>query len=175
MDLGEETAVLGVMGMKDVQQIVDQVSAAFSDVVQPASDALMNHHRCECLETSSAFAGKPWADISLDDLLAGRETALLTVEAWRYYLPAMIIWCIRAPDTVDVIQDNLVYQLEPPHAEGASVREWFEPRSKGFTDGQRLAIVAYLEWYRERIDAEWARVGGGSPRHVHRALEFWTR
>ncbi len=161
--------------MRHAQQIVDEVSAAFADVTQPAADLLMNHHCCECLETSSAFAGKPWTEISLDDLLAGRETALLTVAAWRYYLPAMITWSVRAPDTVDVIQDNLVYQLEPPHPEGGSVREWFEPRSRGFTEEQRRAIVAYLEWYRDRIDAHWARAGGESPRHVHRALEFWRQ
>ena len=36
-------------------------------------------------------------DISLEDILAGRETALLTAAAWRYYLPALMTWCIRAP------------------------------------------------------------------------------
>ncbi len=163
------------MSMRDVQQVIDQLTAAFSDVAQPAADALMNHHCCECLETSSAFGGKPWADISLDNLLAGRETALLTAEAWRYYLPAMIIWCIRAPDTVDVIQDNLVYQLEPPHTEGGSVREWFEERAVGFNQEQRNAIVAYLEWYRSREEADWAALGGKPPDHVYSALEFWTQ
>ncbi len=35
--------------------------------------------------------------------------------------------------------------------------------------------IVLIEWYRDRIDAEWARAGGGSPRHVHRALEFWRQ
>lgn len=162
--------------MRDAQQVVDQVRAAFSDVLRPAADALMNHHCCECLETSSAFGGKPWADISLDDLLAGRETALLTAEAWRYYLPAMIIWCIRAPEAVDVLQDNLVFQLEPrSDTDDPPLREWFAQRAVGFNQEQRSAIVAYLEWYRSREEAAWAAAGGTPPDHVYRALEFWRQ
>jgi hypothetical protein len=110
-------------------------------------------------------------DISLDDILAGRETALLTAAAWRYYVPALMIWCIRAPETVDVIQDNLVYQLEPP-AEGRGVPEWFEERAIGFSEAQRAAIVAYLDWYREHEEAQWAEVA--PPRHVYNALTYWA-
>jgi hypothetical protein len=159
--------------MRDAEQIVAQVRAAFADVALPATDELMNHHCCECLETSAAFAGKPWQDLALEDLLAGRETALLTPEAWRYYLPAMITWCIRAPETVDVIQDNLVYQLAPPDPESRSVPEWFDARATGFSAEQRSAITAYLEWSRDREEAAWARLGAEPPRHVHRALDFW--
>lgn len=72
------------------------------------------------------------ADIVLDDILAGREKALLGAAAWRC-LPAMKIWCVRAPGAVDVIQDNLVYQLEPP-TEDRGVPEWFEERATGFSE-----------------------------------------
>ena len=110
-------------------------------------------------------------DISLEDILAGRETALLTAAAWRYYLPALMTWCIRAPDAVDVLQDNLVYQLEPP-AESRGVPEWFEERATGFSDAQRTAILAYLHWYREREEARWA--GAAPPRHAYNALTYWA-
>jgi hypothetical protein len=73
-------------------------------------------------------------------------------------------WCVRAPEEVDVILDNLVYQLEPP-AEGRGVPAWFEERATGFSDEQRSAIVAYLHWCRER---------GELLRHVDNALAHWT-
>jgi hypothetical protein len=161
------------MSMGHERQIIEQITTAFSSTSLPQAEALVNHHCCECYETSAAFGGKPWAEISLEEVLAGRETALLTAEAWRYYLPAVMIWCIRAPEAMDVMQDNLVYQLEPPGAEGGSVREWFEQRSAGFTLEQRQAIVAYLQWYREREEREWAAVGAEPPQHVYKALEFW--
>lgn len=159
--------------MSDTEAIIEQIRDAFLDVEQPSRDALFNNHCCECAEVSEAYAGKRWTDISLDDVLRGRETALLSASAWRYYLPALMIWVIRAPDEVDVLLDNLVYQLEPP-ADGRGVPEWFRERAVGFSARQRLAIVAYLNWYREREEAEWRRVGAEAPRHVYNALCHWA-
>jgi hypothetical protein len=110
--------------MTNEQDIIDKVHAAFKDVPLPSAEALWNNHCCECSETSAAFGARPWSEISLDDLLSGRETALLSEVAWRYYLPSMIIWCIRAPKDVDVIQDNLVYQLAPPETQEQWAWEW---------------------------------------------------
>jgi Family of unknown function (DUF6714) len=157
--------------MRDANDTIRLISRAFSETPQPGPEALFNHHCCECVDVSAAYAGKHWMDISLDDILAGRETALLSAAAWRYYLPAVMTWCIRAPDAVDVIQDNLVYQLEPP-AEGRGVPEWFKERATGFSEEQRAAIVAYLHWYREREEAQWA--GAEPPRHVCNALTYWA-
>jgi hypothetical protein len=158
--------------MRDTNEIVHLIRRAFADVPRPTPEALVNRHCCECLETSEAYGGKPWTEISLDDILAGRETSLLTAAAWRYYLPAVMTWCIREPEIVDVIRDNLVYQLEPP-ANGQGVPEWFNERAVDFSDHQRAAIVAYLDWYREREEVEWA--GAEPPGHVYHALAFWTR
>ena len=157
--------------MRDADDITDLIRRAFSETPQPTPEALFNRHCCECVDVSTAYAGKHWTDISLDDVLAGRETALLTAIAWRYYLPAVMIWCIRAPDSVDVIQDNLVYQLEPP-TEVRGVPEWFKERATGFTEEQRAAIVVYLHWYRERLEAQWQ--GAEPPRHVDNALTCWA-
>lgn len=151
--------------------VVRLIGRAFSGMPYPGREALSNDHCCECAEVSAAYAGKRWTDISLDDVLAGRETALLSSAAWRYYLPAVMIWCIRAPDVVDVIQDNLVYQLEPP-AEGRGVPQWFEERATGFSEEQRGAVAAYLHWYRERDEDRGA--GAEPPRHVDNALAYWT-
>ena len=154
--------------------------AAFGAVPKPPREALINLHCEECLETSEAFADKPWVEVTLDELLLGRETALLTAAAWRYYLPAVIRWTVREPVAVDVINDNLVYQLEPPDPEEFPAeqfpgqREYFAERSTGFDDRQRAAIVAFLDWYRAREEAEWRGSGWEPPHHAARALAFWS-
>jgi len=150
------------------------VAAAFPTEPVPSREALFNGHCCECAEVSEAFGYKPWSAISLDELRAGGETALLTPTAWRYYLPAVITWCVRAPEAVDVIQDNLVFQLAPPQK---SVQEpplqWFAERAVGFTVEQRQAIVAYLNWYREREETACGALGLEPPNHVYSALAHW--
>ena len=103
--------------MRDTESIIGLTRTAFADVAYPGREALFNDHCCECAEVSGSYGGKPWSETTLEDVLGGRETALLSPAAWRYYLPAVLIWCVREPDAVDVIQDNLVYQLEPPDGE----------------------------------------------------------
>jgi hypothetical protein len=159
--------------MTNAQDIIVQVHAAFKDVTLPSREALWNNHCCECSETSAAFGAKPWLEISLEELLSGRETALLSEAAWRYYLPSMIIWCICATEVVDVIQDNLVYQLAPPETQEEWAWQWFKPRASGFNREQRQAIVAFLNWYQEREEENWAGLGAAPPNHSVRALSFW--
>ena len=157
----------------DDRTVLDRVESAFAGVPKPADEALVNRHCCECLETSEAFAGAAWQEVILDQLLAGRETALLTVDAWRYYLPAVITWSVKDPKTVDVIADNLVHQLTPP-GEDRALAEWFDPRARGFTPDQRAAIVAFLLWFAEREAVDWARIGAAPPGSADRALAHWS-
>jgi hypothetical protein len=162
--------------MIDPDTLLARVAEAFPSEPVPPKDELFNGHCCECVEVSDAFGYKAWAAVSLDELRAGGETALLSPTAWRYYLPAVMTWCVRAPDEVEVIQDNLVYQLEPPSpADDPGLQQWFFERMKGFSLLQRQAILGYLDWYRERQEAEYARLAMEPPGNVYRALEYWTR
>lgn len=158
--------------MIDAELVLASIKAAFPAEPVPSRTDLLKTHCCECVETSEAFAFKAWPDISLEELLAGRETALLTATAWRYYLPAVISWCIRAPEVVDVINDNLIFQLEPPQEIDG---KWFEERAHGFSAAQRQAIVAYLRWYQEREAQEYGAMGMEPPESAARALRHWTR
>ncbi|HET6341340.1 MAG TPA: DUF6714 family protein [Gemmatimonadota bacterium] len=157
----------------DDRTVLELVEGAFARVDMPSEEVLVNHHCCECLETSEAYAGAAWQEVTLDQLLAGRETALLTVEAWRYYLPAVIAWSVRDPAAVDVIADNLVFQLTPP-GDGGALGGWFEPRASGFDPAQRAAIAAFLEWFAERERASWGELGAVPPGRTDRALAHWS-
>jgi len=156
--------IIWVGKMRDTEETIRQIEEAFADVAYPGREALFNDHCCECADVSASYAGRRWTEIALADVLAGRETSFLSPAAWRYYLPALMIWCMRAPEAVDVIQDNLVYQLEP-RDDTRGVPEWFHERARGFSREQRLAIVAYLGWYRERDEALWEGTAP-VPRHV---------
>jgi hypothetical protein len=156
--------------MSDPEAIAAAARAAFPAEPVPPKEALFKDHCDECIDVSNAFGARPWITVPVRDIV-GKETALLTAAAWRYYLPAMISWCVRDPETLDVLPDFLVYQLEPP--EPGKTDEWFVERMGGFSDAQREVIVAYLEWYRVRQEAEYTSLEMEPPRHVYRALEYW--
>ncbi|MET0551656.1 MAG: DUF6714 family protein [Vicinamibacteria bacterium] len=143
---------------------------AFPSEPVPPRELLYRSHCDECIDVSNAYGVRPWTAVALDDMV-GKETALLSAAAWRYFLPAMITWCVREPDALDTLPDFLVYQLEPP--EVGTDEGWFLERKGGFSDAQRAVIVAYLEWYREREEIEYAALEMEVPRHVYRALEHW--
>jgi len=128
--------------------LLRRIESAFADVPQPPPDLLYNTHCIECREVSDFFAVRPWQAVAV---LTGRiiGTPLLTAEAWRYYLPAILIWCVRDTAAADVLVENTVSQLTPP-ADGES--RWFTPRCQGFNVLQCNAIVAFLDWYRATLD-----------------------
>ena len=101
----------GIRG--DPESIAGRVKAAFPDEPVPSEEALFKDHCDECIDVSNAFGRRPWTAVPLCDIV-GKETALLTATAWRYFLPAMISWCVRDPEALDTLPEFLVYQLEPP-------------------------------------------------------------
>jgi hypothetical protein len=158
--------------MSDSETIAALAKAAFPVEPVPSRAALFKNHCDECIDVSNAFGARPWTAVALRDIV-GKETALLTATAWQYFLPAMISWCVRDPDALDPLPDYLVYELEPP--EPGENDEWFVERKAGFSTAQRQVIVAYLEWYRARQEAEYVSWEGEPPGHVYRALEYWRR
>ena len=156
--------------MIDPESIAAHAAEAFPSQPVPPQNVLFKNHCDECIDVSNAYGVRPWTAIVLNDII-GKETALLTAAAWQYFLPAMITWCVRVPEALDTLPEYLVYQLEPP--ELGEVDEWFTERKSGFSGAQRQVIVEYLEWYREREEAEYLELEMEPPRHVYRALEHW--
>jgi hypothetical protein len=158
----------------EAPQLIDEVSIAFRGTALPPATALLNEHCNECIETSRVFWDTPNSFIAWESAAERRgayvEAALLTPEAWRYYLPALLIWCVRDTGQVDALLNNLAHELTPRADSG---RDWFEPRSIGFSPEQRCAIVTFLEWYREHEQAEWASIGAEHPNEVAAAIDFW--
>ena len=111
--------------MRDPESIASQVARAFPVEPVPARETLFNPHCDECVDVSNAFGARQWTAIGLQDLV-GKEMALLTPVAWSYYLPALITWCVREPQALDVLPEFLVYQLEPPQPPRSD--EWFEKK-----------------------------------------------
>jgi hypothetical protein len=149
------------------QDVVRAVETAFEGGELPPAAELSNDHCSECIETYRRFWRQRRTFMTWQEAAQLRgspiETALLSAEAWRYYLPALIVWCVRDTKRVDVLVDNLVHQLTPS---GPSNWAWFGPRSVGFNADQRSAIVDFLRWYQEKRE---------SPDDAADAIRYWSK
>jgi hypothetical protein len=154
--------------------VLADVLDAFRSTEMPPSAVLMNEHCRECVDTSRLFWDSP-GSFATWEVAARREgtcieAALLTPEAWRYYLPALMTWCVRDTEKVDVLVDNLVHELTP--RVGAS-SEWFAPRAVGFSTDQRRAICSFLAWYQAQEATAWSSLGSALPNDVSVAIDYW--
>ena len=82
-----------------MDELIEQILSAFSDVTYPGDDNLIAdaEHRAACDECQLHYTrlrGVRWQEASDNaqwlGFLAGAE-CFFTVEAWRYYLPAILI------------------------------------------------------------------------------------
>jgi hypothetical protein len=155
----------------DGQDVIRAIAEAFEQVDFPAAAELVNDHCDECIETYRVFWSRPLTFMTWQEAASrpGSHTAaaLLSVAAWRYYLPAMIVWCLRDTEDLYDFDSILVYQLTP---RGPS-KKWFEPRSVGFSVEQRRAITGFLEWYWAK-EAEQAPSSGAD--EVAEAIRYWS-
>jgi len=153
------------------ETVIQAIQAAFAELPMPPADALKNDHCQECTDTWRWFLDVAAEVMTWKSAAAmpGKaiETSLLSVAAWRYYLPALLIWCVRDRDTVDVLPDNVAHTLS------RRSDDWFQARSSGFSPAQRQSVALFLEWYQD-----WRRAGGCTPgegplRHIAKGIAFW--
>lgn len=94
-------------------EIIRIIETAFTETPHPS---MITSHDCqECYEISEAFKGKNWKDVDQHILIFQRDALpLFTPEAWRYYLPAYMLFAIHDYSEADTIPHNIVWGIEEP-------------------------------------------------------------
>ncbi len=127
------------------------VEEAFADTVYPV-DGNITISECPCAECCDArefFQGKHWRDLvegsqELPGLWAG--LAILSPEAWRFYLPAYLIVGLgkgaedySSVNPAECARESALCQLSPRPPE----HEWFNERAFGFSVAQQKCLADY--------------------------------
>lgn len=126
-------------------QVVRVVSEAFADVPAPLPTELAHCEQCE-IWVQRFLAGLPvdWRQIADDDL-AYESSALtaVTVSAWRFLLPAYIVWHLHhSEDSSSDTVDKLIYQLTRSDSTDSHIADGYESLSPP----QVRAVAAFLEF-----------------------------
>ncbi len=100
------------------EELIETIKEAFKDEKHPGEFNLVYDNsgkHIECIEVRELFKDKTWDSLP-DNFMFEEHTALssFSKEAFKYYLPAFMLFSIRSYEEADVIPDNLVYDLTLP-------------------------------------------------------------
>ena len=150
----------------NAEELKRWVQDAFSDVVYPGNGdrdiVVSGCPSCcaECGETHELFQGKHWREVADSD--EGLQNfgwgglALLTPQAWLFYLPAYLIVSLSGGDEAENALDCALSALTPWPPEGLGElgggvidyvklsADWFSERAFSFSLAQTECLAAYL-------------------------------
>ncbi|MDQ2801012.1 MAG: hypothetical protein M3Y13_15375 [Armatimonadota bacterium] len=141
-----EASLFWTFRPSNAEQLRRDIYAAFADAVYPGDDNItISGCPCgECSETRAFFAGKHWREVAATGQpfhLGWGGLAILSPEAWRFYLPAYMILSLKGDGDPGETLECALYQLSPDPAETPS--DFFTERTRAFTAAQRECLAAY--------------------------------
>lgn len=150
----------------NAEKLKQSVAEAFADVASPGEgdrDIIVSGSPgccAECGETHDLFRGKHWLEIaesghSLQNFGWG-GLALLTPQAWRFYLPAYLLVSLGGSESAENAMDCALSALTPWSPAGLSElsgvidyvklsADWFSERAFSFSVAQTESLAAYME------------------------------
>lgn len=101
----------------------------------------------ECVQMARSFAGKHWSKMTAKALRRhGNSTALFTIEAYCFLLPAYLVAAVTDPETLDVGLDGLTYRFGPRPDD-----EWGQDRLRAILTELRNEELTVLLHHFERF------------------------
>ncbi len=131
--------------MLTCDEIVGLVQGAFAEARAPSQGEIAHCEQCE-LFAGRFLAGLPsgWRRIADEDL-AYESSALtaVTPSAWRFLLPAYIVWHLNNYDrSTSNTVDHLIYQLTRSESTDRHIADGYQSLSQT----QVRAVAAFLEF-----------------------------
>lgn len=156
--------------------LLDEIEAAFPRAAPPPAVVDQPAHCSGCRSLTAVLRGQPWREVPPRDLDATVDAnAMLTPEAFAYYVPAYIRrsverFCEPGLGVTDAVT-FVVQSLADPRL---TDDPWWHERATKFSSAQHRVIASYLSWVVSVIgddqDESWLAAC------AHNALErFWAK
>jgi hypothetical protein len=145
-------------------ELVKKIKSAFATMPPPNEDNIVivpNNY--ESFMVANLLKGKHWQDLSEATIYEIRlNLPRLTPEAFRFYLPAYLIWSLKGENGGEILE-YVVFNLNPQE-DNAKKKEFID-KVKYFTSQQKEAIKAYVKYYFE--------MGSYKSKRDERLWQFW--
>ena len=156
-------------------EIRQHIESAFAAVPYPGDHQISydtSGHHLECAQVAEFFRGKHWQQLTLHDLrdnYRGDESACLcfmSPEAYRFYLPAYMLFSLDPESLGHVIRDAAFYSLTPP--DDANQRAWWQRRASVLDAAQCRAVLGYLQLLSFDPTSDYHTA------ELQRAINYWS-
>ena len=103
------------MSNKETEQLIIRIKKVFAKVKYPGDTKLVVGYSEEAKDYQKAFKGKNWRDLRSEFVSYNyASVSFFSPEAFRYFLPGLMILCLQDLSEVDMVVDELVSQLTLP-------------------------------------------------------------
>jgi hypothetical protein len=158
---------------KQRAEIAQEIESSFATNVYPGDDKLViNSQHYEADDVMQDFSGKSWKEINLELAYKHRLSfPLFTPEAFRYYLPGMLIAALQAPtgseNNPSEILEFIFYSLIPLNDDNNETKRLFDTMS-GLNSQQKASIRKFI-WFFIETNPHHAKL------YKDKANKLWKR
>ncbi len=161
-------------------ELIEEINKAFSKNSFPERGNIVNNQQyfetqsdfeSEEKEVIKIFEGKKWQEIDTDKLVyENGALALLSDEAFNFYLPAYMILIVQDPEKADILWDYTISSLKLPEEQDFNInkgdieksRKYFYNKMEGFSVEQKVSIKHFLEYLFSLEDEETEKLAIGN-------------
>jgi Family of unknown function (DUF6714) len=136
-----------------VRRTLAQIDEAFADAPRPSNDDLL-HERCmDDNDIARLYPVEHWRELP-DELVESEYAALsfLSPDGFRHFIPAYMGFTLRHLESGAAAVDSTIWSLSPVFYDDEGLKDYVVSKFASLTDGQRAAVVAFLEAVRELGD-----------------------
>jgi hypothetical protein len=147
-------------------QLIARIEAAFADLEHPGDESLLHSQCFDESDLEDFFGGIAWRDVPSEVIERNNASlCFFSPIAFRYYLPAFLIWVLRNHRTSDSSTvSSTLFNLDP---DSGDLREFTLSKFSCLTPPQRQAVTEFLRFMRDHS------AGRVDERAAIEALSYW--
>lgn len=137
----------------DRSRLEDEVKEGFADVPHPGANGIVDSDDWESLNLQNTFAALDWKTLP-SEVIAHNfdQLPLFSPVAFRFFLPAYLLFSLKAEDVNDPVCQHTIYTLTPSKVDD-NTRQFYLERLKLFTPQQIEVVHSFLNYFEQHPEA----------------------